>query len=82
MRTAERPIEECLLELLDCLGIEQAHIAAGGNPTFTDWHGLATRYPERIASLTVVSPAILDGSELAGMASRLLVVAGDQADTG
>jgi hypothetical protein len=82
MTTAERPIEECVVELLEHLGIERAHIAAGGAPTLTDWHGLAIRHPERIASLTVVSPPLLDGSELAAVASRLLVVAGDQADTG
>ena len=82
MTTTERPIEECVVELLGHLGIERAHFAAGGAPTLTDWHGLATRYPERIASLTVVSPPILDGGELAAVASRLLVVAGDQADTG
>jgi SAM-dependent methyltransferase len=82
MMTAERPIEECVVELLEHLGIERAHFAAGGAPTLTDWYGLATRHPERIASLTVVSPPILDGSELAAVASRLLVVAGDQADTG
>jgi pimeloyl-ACP methyl ester carboxylesterase len=82
MATVDRPLEESVVELLDHFGIEQAHIAGGGNPTFTDWHGLAARYPERVASLTVVSPAILDSSTLAGMAARLLVVAGDQAGTG
>jgi len=82
MATVDRPLEESVVELLDHFGIERAHIAGGGNPTFTDWHGLAARYPERVASLTVVSPAILDGSMLAGMAARLLVVAGDQAGTG
>jgi SAM-dependent methyltransferase len=82
MTTSERPIEECLVDVLRSLGIERAHIAGGGNPTLTDWHGLATRHPERIASLIVVSPPILDGSALAGVASRLLAVAGDQADTG
>ena len=82
MTTADRPIEECVVELLGHLGIERAHFAAGGAPTLTDWHGLAIRHPERIASLTVVSPPILDSSELAAVAARLLVVAGDQADTG
>jgi SAM-dependent methyltransferase len=82
MTTPERPIEECVVELLGHLGIERAHIAAGGAPTLTDWHGLATRHPERIASLTVISPPILDSSELAAIADRMLVVAGDQADTG
>jgi SAM-dependent methyltransferase len=78
----ERPIEECIVELLQHLGIERAHFAAGGNPTLTDWHGLAVNNPERIASLIVVSPPILDARELAAIGSRLLVVAGDQVGTG
>ena len=82
MATAEHPIEECLVQLFGHLGVEQAHIAAGGNPTLTDWHGLATVHPERIASLTIVSPPIIDGSALADVASRLLAVAGDLAGTG
>ena len=60
------------------LGIEQAHIAAGGPPPLKDWHSLATLHPERVASLTVISPPVLDPAPLAGLASRMLVVAGDQ----
>jgi hypothetical protein len=67
-----------LLDLFQTLGIEQAHIAAGGAPVLTDWHGLATHHPERVASLTLPSPPILDTAELRGLASRPLVVAGDQ----
>ena len=78
MKTAAaRSIEECLLDLFRRLDIEQAHIAAGGPPPFKDWHSLATRYPERVASLTLISPPILDPVPLAGLASRILVVAGD-----
>jgi hypothetical protein len=59
MRTAAgRPIEACLLDLFRHLGIEQAHIAAGGPPPLMDWHRLATLHPERVASLT--SPPTLD----------------------
>ena len=79
MRTAAgRPIEACLLDLFRHLGIEQAHIAAGGPPPLMDWHSLATLHPERVASLTLISPPILDTAPLAGLASRILVVAGDQ----
>jgi SAM-dependent methyltransferase len=76
--TAGRPIEACLLDLFRHLGIEQAHIAAGGPPPLMDWHSLATLHPERVASLTLISPPILDTAPLAGLASRILVVAGDQ----
>src|SRR5271166_7016118 len=79
MRTAAgRPIEACLLDLFRHLGIEQAHIAAGGPPPLMDWHSLATLHPERVASLTLISPPILDTAPLAGLASRILVVAGDR----
>jgi pimeloyl-ACP methyl ester carboxylesterase len=79
MRTAAgRPIEACLLDLFRHLGVEQAHIAAGGPPPLMDWHSLATLHPERVASLTLISPPILDTAPLAGLASRILVVAGDR----
>jgi hypothetical protein len=66
-----------LIELFQHLGIERAHIAAG-QMVRNDWYGLATQYTHRLASLTLVSPMMLDTSEIAGLASRLLVVAGDQ----
>src|SRR6202035_5959189 len=79
MRTAAgRPIEACLLDLLHHFGIERAHIAAGGPPPLKDWHNLATLHPERVASLTLISPPMLDTAPLAGLASRILIVAGDQ----
>jgi SAM-dependent methyltransferase len=76
--TAARPIEDCLLDLFRHLGVEQAHIAAGGPPPLKDWHSLATLYPERVGSLTVISPPVVNPAALAGLASRMLVVAGDQ----
>ena len=52
-----RPLETALIELLQHLGIGRAHFAAG-QLVPTDWVGLAARYPERIASLTLVSPRV------------------------
>jgi len=75
---AVRPIEACLLDLFQHLGIERAHIAAGGPPPLRDWHSLATLHPERVASLTLISPPMLDTAPLAGLASRTLIVAGDR----
>jgi SAM-dependent methyltransferase len=74
---ATRPVEACLIDLFQHLGIGAVHIAAG-QLVRNDWHGLATRYTDRVASLTLVSPLILDTSELDGLASRLLVITGDQ----
>jgi SAM-dependent methyltransferase len=71
-------VEANLLDLFQTLGIERAHIAAGGPPVLTDWHGLVMRHPERVASLILPSPPILDSAELGDIVSRLLVVAGDQ----
>jgi len=79
MRTAAaRPIEDCLLDLFRHLGIERAHIVAGGPPPLKDWQNLATLHPERVASLTLISPPNVDSAPLAGLASRMLAVAGDQ----
>jgi hypothetical protein len=44
----ERPVEACLIDLFQQLGLDKAHIAAG-RLGLTDWHGLATRRP--VASL-------------------------------
>src|ERR1700736_3722633 len=73
--TPTRAVEDCLIELFQALGIAQAHIAAG-QLVPGDWLGLATLYPERVASLILVSPR--PRSELNGLKSRLLVVAGDK----
>jgi SAM-dependent methyltransferase len=75
---AAHGVETNLLDLFQTLGIDRAHIAAGGPPVLTDWHGLAVRHPQRIASLTLPTPPILDAAELSGLASRLLILAGDQ----
>ena len=76
MRTAAVcRVEACLVELLDTLGIDRAHIAAG-RLGVTDWQGLATTQPDRVASLTLVNPPIIDTGGLRGVGSRMLAVAG------
>ncbi len=77
MPAATPTIEACLVDLFDHLRIERAHLAAG-RMVRTDWYGLATLHPERVASLTLISPTPMDAGELRGLASRLLVVTGDQ----
>jgi ubiquinone/menaquinone biosynthesis C-methylase UbiE len=81
MTTADRPVEACLIDLFQQLGIGAAHIAAGGAPVLTDWHGLAVSHPQRVASLTLIPPPLLDARPLGGLASRLLAIAGDQGPT-
>ena len=77
---AGRPVEAHLVDLFEHLGIEKAHIAAG-RLGLTDWQGLATRHPDRVASLTLINPPILDAGQVRGLASRMLLVAGDQGPT-
>lgn len=76
-----RLVEDCINELFETLGLQRAHIAGAGQPTLTDWFGLATRYPERIATLTIVSPPIVDTPELEDVAPRLLAIAGETGPT-
>ena len=81
MTSAEvRPVEACLVDLFEHFGVEKAHIAAG-RLGLTDWQGLAARHPDRVASLTMINPPILDAGLIRGLASRILVVAGDRGPT-
>src|ERR1700680_1745252 len=79
MPTPSQPVEDgqveaCLAALLDHLGIARAHFAGRGSG---DLPGFIARQPQRIASLTLLCPAVLDTSSLAPLAGRLLVVTGD-----
>ena len=75
-----RPIEAALVDLFKHLGIGRAHFAAG-QLVPADWIGLAARYPERIASLTLVSPRVRR-PELESLGPRLMVLAGDAGPSG
>jgi pimeloyl-ACP methyl ester carboxylesterase len=68
------PVEACLAELLDHLGIARAHFAGR---SLADLQGFIAEDPERIASLTLVCPAVLNPRRLATLGARLLVVTGD-----
>jgi SAM-dependent methyltransferase len=77
--TAQKPIEARSVEtsltaLLDHLGITRAHFAGRGSADVKDF---ASIHAERIASLTLLCPAVLDTATLAPLAERLLVVTGD-----
>ena len=68
-------IEARLAELLDQFGIATAHFAGRGT---ADLKGFLSRFPDRLASLTVLCPAVLDTRTLRPLGERLLVVTGDQ----
>lgn len=69
-----RAVEACLAELLDRLGIATAHFAGR---SLEDVRGFASASPQRMASLTLLCPAVLDPQALAPLSGRLLVVTGD-----
>ena len=63
---------ERIVQLLQHLGLEQAHVAARLD---TDWTDLVVHRPELITSLSLVYPwGDLDADLLRPLASRLLVV--------
>ena len=72
------PVEERLRRLFQHLGIERAHVA-GRLPS--DWRGLATAFPEMVASLTLLGPTTVDPQSVAHLAARLLVITGDRGPT-
>ena len=72
---SQRAVEDCLIDVFQNLGIDRAHIAAG-QQVAADWLGLATRYPERVASLSLVSPRPLP--ELRTLECPVFVLAGDK----
>jgi ubiquinone/menaquinone biosynthesis C-methylase UbiE len=69
------PVEQRILQLLQHLGIDQAHIA-GRTPG--DWTGLATAYPGVFSSFTLVGPGGFAPHTVGSLASRLLVFTGDK----
>ena len=73
-----RPVEERIVGLLRCLGIEKAHVAAY---LPGDWGGLLERHPSAVASLTLICPRGMKTEVLRPHAGRLLIVSGDGGNT-
>src|SRR6516165_6056303 len=71
----QRPaVEACLAQLLDHLGIAGAHFVGRG---LADVQGFIAKYPERVATLTLVCPTVLNPRSLAPLGARLMVLTGD-----
>ena len=68
------PVEHSIRGILQRLGIERAHFASRG---LNDWHGVVSRFPVDVASLTLVCPLGFDSQALAPLSDRLLVFNGD-----
>jgi ubiquinone/menaquinone biosynthesis C-methylase UbiE len=68
------PVDECLAELLDHLDITSAHFAGR---SLADLQGFIGAHRERVTSLTLVCPTVLNPRTLAPLGGRLLVVTGD-----
>jgi len=72
---AKSTVDKRLVQLFRHVGLDRMHIAAR---VTADWRGLAATCPETIASLTLVCPTGLDATPLGALASRVLVLTGDQ----
>ena len=71
----EIPIEERIFQLLQHLGIRQAHFA-GRLPR--DWQNFTAAHPQCVASLTLLCPQRVDANALRPLASHSLVLIGDR----
>ena len=69
----DTPVEERIVGVLRHLGIERAHFASRN---LNDWYGMAARFRDTVASLTLVCPLGFDSSVLATLAENLLVFNG------
>ena len=72
---AEQPVEDRLVQLFEYFDLSEAHVAAC-RPE--DWRGFVGRYPDLISSLTLVCPPTFDTTPLRSIASRVVVLMGDQ----
>ena len=70
-------IEERIRQLLQHLGIKQAHFATRG---LHDLTGLTAQHPEMFASLTLLCPGMPSREIVEPLADKLLVFRGDTAD--
>jgi hypothetical protein len=75
MADAELPVDQRILRLFQHLGISRAHLAARMP---LDWEGFVTKYPERVASLTLVCPSGVNPAALQPLGSRLLAIVADR----
>lgn len=69
------PVEDRISQLLQHLGVKQAHFAAR---VPSDWQGLVQKYPESVASLTLLCPRPSNLKPLAVLGPRVMVVTGDK----
>lgn len=72
---AEPTVTDRIIQLLQQLGVEQAHFAAR---SLGDLTGLAAQHPDLFASLTLVCPGMPNVAIVGPLASRLLVFRGDR----
>ena len=69
----DSPVEERIVSVMRHLGIERAHFASRN---LNDWYGMASGFPDAVASLTLVCPLGFDSSVLSSQGDRLLVFNG------
>jgi hypothetical protein len=64
-----------IIQVLAHLGVEKAHFAAS---MAEDWNGLVENHVEWIGSLSLVCPVTVNSAVLESLASKLLLISGDQ----
>lgn len=64
-----------LIALLDHLGLDAAYF---GTPIPRDISGMAAEHPERLAGVVLCVPSRLDPAPFAGIADRVLMIAGER----
>lgn len=69
------PVERGLTALLDHLGIARAHFAGRGTG---DLAPFLARHATRVASLTLLCPAVLDTATLQPLGERAMIIIGDR----
>ena len=72
---APRSLEQRFAAFLDQLGLQRVHLASGNAP---DAIALVRAMPERIASVTLVSPARFYPGPFEALGERVLLVGGDR----
>ena len=76
--TDQLPLTDRLIAVLDHLGIGQAHIAS---QIPGDMAGLVATHPGRVGGIVCVTPIRLDPAPFAGVADRMMMVAGEYGAT-
>ena len=72
---AKMTVAERIEKLMQHLGFDKAHFAGR---LADDWTAIATNYPDRILSMTIIGLSGFDSHAMNNLASRMLIISGDR----